>query len=239
VGKRQAAVAALVALVVLAAAPQTSTIFDSYRVALAARKSPANMEFEYTVTRSGPNRIITEEHRVYWTAQGIERNDTIAVNGTPLVPPRSRLLHRVAWPYDVGQFAVTTDEYDVSRPIIGSVAGRKAYVFTLNRPTQADFMITSLYVDASSRLPLRETFVVAGSNCQGSGSIDFLPTGANWLPIFVSVVCSGAAQGASPAPIYKEAIRFSNYRFPVTIPPDVFGQTPSSPASGEPVPPGP
>jgi hypothetical protein len=236
VGRRLAAVAAAAALVVLAAAPQTSTIFDSYRAALASRKIPANMEFEYTVTRSGPNRIVTELHRVYWTAQGLERNDTIAVNGTPLVPPRSRLLRRAIWPYDVGQFAVSTDEYDVAGPIVGSVAGRKAYVFTLTRNTQADFMITSLYVDATSRLPLRETYVVTGADCQGSGSIDFLPTGGYWLPIFVSVVCTGTAQGASPAPVYKEAIRFSNYRFPAAIPPDVFGQTPSSAASNEPVP---
>ena len=238
-GRGLAAATALTALVALAAVPATSTIFDSYRVALASRKIPANMEFEYTVTRSGPNRILTEQHRVYWTAQGVERNDTIAVNGTPLVPPRSRLLRRTAWPYDVGQFAVSTDEYDVARSIIGSVAGRKAYVFTLTRSAQADFMVTSLYVDAGSRLPLRETFAVAGSNCQGSGSIDFLPTGAYWLPIFVSVVCTGPAQGASPAPVYKEAIRFSNYRFPAAIPPDVFGQSPSSAAGSEPVPPNP
>jgi hypothetical protein len=236
VGRRLAAVVAAAALIALAAAPPTSTIFDSYRAALAARKTPANMEFEYTVTRSGPNRIVTEQHRVFWTAQGLERNDTIAVNGTPLVPPRSLLLRRAMWPYDVGQFAVSTDEYDVARPIVGSVAGRKAYVFTLTRSTQADFMITSLYLDASSRLPLRETYAVAGSNCQGSGSIDFLPTGGYWLPIFVSVVCTGSAQGASPAPVYKEAIRFINYRFPAAIPPDVFGQTPSAAASNEPAP---
>jgi hypothetical protein len=235
VDKRLAAGAAA-ALVALAAVPQTSTIYDSYRAALATRKIPANMEFEYTVTRSGPNRIVTEQHRVYWSAQGVERNDAIEVNGTPLVPAHSRLLRRATWPYDVGQFAVSSDEYTVSRPILAMVAGRKAYVFTLTRSAQADFIVTSLYVDAVRRLPLRETFVVAGSNCQGSGSIDFLPTGGYWLPSFVSVVCTGTAQGASPLPIYKEAIRFSSYSFPAAIPPDVFGQPPSSPASSGPVP---
>ena len=235
VDKRLAAVAAA-ALVALAAIPQGSTVFDSYRSALAIRKIPANMEFEYTVTRSGPNRIVTEQHRVYWSAQGVERNDTIEVNGTPLVPAHSRLLRRTTWPYDVGQFAVSTDEYAVARPIVASVAARRAYVFTLTRTTQADFMITSLYVDAAIRLPLRETFVVAGSNCQGSGSIDFLPTGGYWLPIFVSVVCTGSGAGASPPPVYKEAIRFSSYSFPTAIPPDVFGQPPSASASSEPVP---
>lgn len=240
VGRRLASAAVVLsALIALAAVPQSLTVFDSYRTALANRKTPLNMEFEYTVTRSGPNRIVTEQHRVYWTASGLERNDTIAVNGTPVVPARSRLLHRTSWPYDVAQFVVSTDEYDVARPVVSNVAGRKAYVFTVTRATQADFMITSLYLDASSRLPLRETYAVAGSNCQGSGSIDFLPTGGYWLPIFVSVVCTGSVQSASPSPVYKEAIRFANYRFPAAIPPDVFGQTPSAAATAEPAPPSP
>ncbi|MDQ6766732.1 MAG: hypothetical protein M3Z41_02890 [Candidatus Eremiobacteraeota bacterium] len=208
-----------------------AAILDSYHAALAARKTPANVEFEYTVTRSGPNRIRTEQHRVYWTDAGVERNDTIAVNGTPVVPARSRLLHRTIWPYDVGQFAVTTDEYDAAAAGVAFVSGRKAYVLTLTRGTRADFMLTSLYVDANSRLPLRQTFAVTGADCQGSGSIEFLPAGAYWLPTFVSVVCTGAAQGALPAPVYKESIRFNGYRFPSAIPPDVFGQPPSSQTS--------
>jgi hypothetical protein len=236
VGRRiAAATVALTALVALAALPQSLTIFDSYRAALVSRKTPLNMEFEYTVTRSGPNRIVTEQHRVYWTESGLERNDTIAVNATPVVPARSRLLHRTSWPYEVGQFVVSTDEYDVARPVVSSVAGRKAYVFAVTRATQADFMITSLYLDASSRLPLRETFVVAGSNCQGSGSIEFLPVGVYWLPTFVSVLCTGTAQDAFPAPTYKEAIRFSGYSFPATIPPDVFGQTQPAGATSTPL----
>lgn len=185
------------------------------------------MEFEYTVTRSGPTLIRTEQHRVYWTAAGLERNDTIAVNATPLVPARTRLLRRTAWPYDVGQFAVSTDDYAIVPGGATVVAGRKAYAFALTRNAQADFMLTALYLDASTRLPLRQTFAVSGVDCQGSGRIDFSPFGGYWLPSFVSVVCTGAPQAASPPAVFKEAIRFSAYSFPVTIPPDVFGQTPT------------
>jgi hypothetical protein len=223
---RRAAALAVTAAALVALAAEQSNVFDAYRAALAARKTPANMEFEYTVTRSGPNRIITEQHRVYWTVGGLERNDTIAVNATNLVPPRSRLLRRTAWPYDVGQFAVSPDEYDVAPAGVAVLSGRKTYVFTLTRGARADFAMKSLYVDAVSRLPLRQTFVVAGSDCRGSGSIDFLAAGAYWLPSFVSVICTGSAQGASPPPVFKEAIRFSGYRFPAAIPPDVFGETP-------------
>ncbi len=218
--------AAAVAFLLLGAATKL-TIFDSYHVALATRKTPLNMEFVYTVTRSGPNRIVTEQHRVYWTSTGLERNDTIAVNGTDLVPPRSSLLHRAEWPYDVGQFAVSGDEYTAVLTGLSAVANRKAYVYRLTRSTQADFEITSLYVDAKTRLPLRQTFSVAGADCQGSGTIDFLPAGGYWLPSFISVVCTGSAQSTSPAPVFKESIRFNSYTFPAAIPPDVFGQSSS------------
>ena len=229
VSSRAAAIlTALIALVAVAAAGEKSTIFDSYRNAMATRNTPANMEFTYTVTRSGPQRIVTEQHRVYWTATGLERNDTISINGTDLVPPRYQMLHRSEWPYDAGQFEVSPDDYTAVVTGVTSIANRKAYVLKLTRNAQADFTITALYVDAKTRLPLRQAFTVAGTDCQGSGSIDFLPSDVYWLPSFVSVLCTGVAQGAQPAPVFKEAIRFSGYSFPPAIPPDVFGQSSSS-----------
>lgn len=223
--------AALIALVTMSLTVDQPAVFDSYRVAMAARKTPDNMEFLYTVTRSGPQRIVTEQHRVYWTASGLERNDTISVNGTDLVPPRSLMLHRSDWPYDPGQFEVSPDDYSAALAGVTVLANRKAYVLKLVRSAQADFTVTTLYVDAKTRLPLRQDFVVTGADCQGSGGIEFLPAGGYWLPSFVSVVCTGAAQGAVAAPVFKEAIRFSNYSFPAAIPPDVFGKTPSTLAS--------
>jgi hypothetical protein len=219
-----AALAAAASLVLLAAS--SASLLDSYREALATRKIPAFMEFGYTVTRSGPGRIVTEEHRVFWANTGEERNDTLAVNGTPVVPAPSEVLHRAAWPYDASQFVVSPDDYDAVPAGITLIAGRKAYAFALARSSSADFMLKSLYVDAKTRLPLRQTFAIAGADCEGSGAINFGPVGPYWLPTFISVVCTQAGSGASPAPVFKESIRFTNYQFPSSIPADVF----SSPA---------
>jgi hypothetical protein len=208
----------------------SATVFDSYREALAKLKLPQYMEFAYTDTRSGPGRIVTEQHQVYWSASGAERNDTVQINGTPVVPARSQVIHRAAWPYDPNQFLVSSDEYDVTPAGSSVIAGRKAYGFILNRTSPADFILKSLYVDAKRRLPVRQTFAVAGSDCEGSGAINFGPVGSYWLPGFLSVVCmQSAASGGSQQP-FKESIRFSNYQFPAAIPADVF-QTPQS--SGE------
>jgi hypothetical protein len=221
-------------LVVVAA--NSASIMDSYRAALAARKVPAFMEFTYTVTRSGPNRIVTEQHRVYWASTGDERNDTIEVNGSPVIPAPSHVLHRTPWPYDPGQFAVSADDYDAVAAGTVVIAGRMTYAFALSRNSAADFMLKSLYVDTKTRLPVRQTFAVVGADCEGAGSINFVPVGAYWLPGFVSVVCTASGSAASPPPIYKESIRFTNYQFPNTIPPDVFGQV--SPGTSDDTPPG-
>jgi hypothetical protein len=215
-----------VAASLMLVAVSSASVLDSYRQALAIRKIPEFMEFGYTVTRSGPGRIVTEQHRVYWANPGEERNDTIAVNGTPVVPAPSQVLHRASWPYDASQFTVSPDDYDAVPAGISVIAGRKAYAFALVRSSSADFMLKSLYVDAKTRLPLRQTFAVAGADCEGSGAIDFGPVGAYWLPTFISVLCTQAGSGASPAPVFKESIRFTSYQFPSSIPADVF----SSPA---------
>jgi hypothetical protein len=220
------AVAAVAALAAIAA-----PTLDAYRTALASRKIPPYMEFTYTVTRSGPARIVTEQHRVYWASTGEERNDTIAVNGTPVVPAPSQLLHRSVWPYDPAQFAVSEDDYDATPAGSAIVAGRKTYAFALARNTTADFMLKSIYVDVRSHLPVRETFAVAGPDCEGSGSIDFGPFGRYWLPSFVSVVCTQTGSDASPPPVYKESIRFTSYQFPAVIPADIFGPSAASPDS--------
>lgn len=191
------------------------------------------MEFEYTVTRSGPNRIVTEQHRVYWTT-GEERNDTIAINGTPVIPAKSQLLRRSTWPYDPGQFTVSSDVYDATPAGIAVVAGHRTFAFTLARLGQADFVLKSLYVDTKRYLPVRETFAVAGTDCEGSGSIEFADDNGYWLPSFVAVSCSPIGETAAPAALYKESIRFTSYQFPAAIPSDVFGplSTGTPPGSG-------
>lgn len=219
-----AVASALAAWLLVAAAP--TSVLDAYRLAMASRKTPTTMVFEYTVTRSGPNRIVTEQHRVYWKDTGEERNDTIGVNGTPVVPATSQVVHRTIWPYDPNRFLVSADSYDATPAGATVIAGRKAYAFALTKSAPSDFILKALFVDAKTHLPLRETFAVAGEDCDGSGLIEFASAGGYWLPIFTSVACTETGSSITPAPVFKESIRFGNYRFPKVIPPDVFGATP-------------
>ena len=213
----------------LAAAPTPLGRLDAYRSALLTLKRPVYIEYDYVQTRSGPDRVVTEQHRVYRTDAGKERNDTVMINGTAVVPAISRILNRSQWPYDVAQFAVSSDDYDINATGIALVAGRKAYAFGLTRKSGADFKLKALYLDAHRFLPLRETFAVSGGTCAGDGVISFAAAAQYWLPTSVQVTCS--AQTASGPAVFKESIRFANYGFPNAIPADIFNAA-GSPAAG-------
>lgn len=224
------ACAGLAAWTQIAAAAPAARLMDAYRGALQTLERPPFVEYVYTQTRSSPNRIVTEQHRVYRTQDGQERNDTIMINGTAIIPAVSRILRRSVWPYDVAQFAPPADEYDSFAVPSALVAGRRAFGFKLARRTSADFMLTNLYIDPRRFLPVRETFSVTGGDCAGDGIINFGPAGKYWLPTSVQVTCTAQTQ-AGPA-IFKESIRFSNYGFPSSIPADVFSPAGSLDAGG-------
>ena len=204
----------------LGAAPTPLDRLDAYHSALLTLKRPAYIEYDYIQTRSGPDRVRTEQHRVYRTDAGQERNDTVMINGTAVVPAISRILRRTQWPYDVTQFAVSADAYDITPSGVALVSGRKAYAFSLARKTGADFKLKGLYVDSHRFLPLRETFAVTGGNCSGDGVISFGAAAQYWLPTSVQVTCT--AQTTSGPAVFKESIRFANYGFPNAIPAEIF-----------------
>jgi len=220
------ALAIAVACLPMAAKAEPSPAVDitltRYHAELVALPPLGNVVFRYSESRSGPTRAIAEEHRVYRRDDGEERNETTTVNGTQVVPAIVRFVSQPVWPYDVREFVVDSPTYNVLPLGTTVVGGRRALGFSTVRATPGDFAITGLYLDTARYLPLRETFEVSGGGCAGSGSIDFGPVGSQWLPSLASVTCSVAPDGTS----FKESITFSEYAFPATLPPDVFGGRP-------------
>jgi hypothetical protein len=202
--------------------PAADTVLTRYQTALETLPTMGNVVFRYSESRSGPTRALAEEHRVYRRDDGEERNETTAVNGVQVIPAIVRFSSEPVWAYDVREFRVDSPAYNVLPLGTTVVAGKRAFGFSTVRATPGDFAITGLYLDTARYLPLRETFEVSGGGCAGSGSIDFGPVGAQWLPTTVSVGCAVAPNGAA----FKESIAFSEYAFPETLPPDVFGGRP-------------
>ncbi len=202
--------------------PAADLALTRYQTALVALPPIGNIVFRYSESRSGPTRALAEEHRVYRRDDGEERNETTAVNGAKVVPAIVRFSSQPVWPYDVREFTVDGPTYNVLPLGTTVVGGKRAFGFSTVRATPGDFAITGLYLDTVRYLPLRETFEVSGGGCAGSGSIDFGPVGAHWLPTTASVSCAVAPNAAA----FKESISFSEYAFPETLPPDVFGGRP-------------
>ena len=213
-----------------AAAPQLTPALAlaAYQAAMTNATKPPNVTFEYTQTRSGPKRVITEVHRVYRNAAGDERNETLSVNGSTVAPPISVVYHKRAWPYDIDKFTAAQSEYDFTLTGTSTVSGKPAYAFVAKAKAPGAFAIEALYLAVDTGLPLRERFTANAPACAGKGSIDFGAFAAYWLPATISVSCMppdspGAASQLQTA-TYRETIRFSNYSFPARMPPEIFGR---------------
>jgi hypothetical protein len=229
----QGAIAAPAADVPVSAA---DALVARYRLAMQILKQPPNMVVEYTQTRSGPTRVVTENHRVYRDAVGHERNETTAVNGSTVSSPRVSIYVRPSWAYSPDKFFVDPDGYQIALRSIVEVDGRKAYAYSVVLKEAGAFAVTDLELDAHTAMPLREHFTATSSTCSATGSIDFGPSGGYWLPRIVSVTCPVVASPdqavITPAVAsYRDTIRFSSYSFPNAIPAQVFGLAPT-PAPG-------
>ncbi len=203
---------------------------SDYRFALSRLPRPQNMVFRYAQTRSGPTRVVTEQHLVYFNSRGPERNETTSFNGVSIVPVIVRIFSRAPWPYWADRFAASGEVYNADFNGLGIVSRRHVYSFRLSRPTPADFTLTGLEIDSVRYLPVRETFDVKTPGCSGAGWISFTAAARYWLPEAVSVDCTPPGGGAQPAasagggPIkFRESLRFFGWQFPAIIPAQVFG----------------
>ncbi|MBC5825662.1 MAG: hypothetical protein GIW99_04270 [Candidatus Eremiobacteraeota bacterium] len=204
---------------------------SEYRLAIAHLPRPPNMVFQYAQTRSGPVRVVTEQHRVYRNLVGKERNETISFNGVPIAPVIVRIFSRSPWPYFPDRFFVSGELYNAQFRGMTGRNRQRAYSFALARPTPADFSLTGLQIDALRYLPVRETFDVTAGNCSGPGWIAFGPVAKYWLPREIAVTCTsrnlpGTGLQTPAAVRFRESLRFSGWQFPPTVPSQVFGAAP-------------
>ena len=219
-----------------------SAALARYRALVVQLPVPRNLVFEYDQTRIGPSRVISERHRVYRNETGDERNETVLVNGTTIVPAIVRVFRRAAFPYDAARFLVDDERYSVKFIGLTVVAGRRVFAYDVasKTPVPADaphFAVKRLYLDAVRLLPLRELFEVAANACEGGGMIDFAPAERYWVAVSVRATCSPSAAPPSPTaaqPVkpktFRDSIRFFGYRFPAAIPPEVFARATASPS---------
>jgi hypothetical protein len=203
-----------------AATPSTQTQLDSqyvlqrYALALDAVPAPETVVFSYSVSQAGLANI-EQRHTIYRHGAD-ERDETLANDGVTLGHKRVRFDRR-ADPYAVAKLAPRTVTYQML--FLGTVKdGRHVdYVYeTTPIIKQSDAWIDEVTIDGARFLPRSIRFHTTTADARGKGTITYSPFGKFWLPLIASV---DATVHGKPA---RERIAWSDYRFPVALPPSTF-----------------
>jgi hypothetical protein len=212
---RVIAVLALVALVGASASHLDSQyVLQRYAAAIQAVSAPKVVVFSYTVSQVGPSNI-EQHHRIYRSGLDV-RDDTLSVDGITLLRKVVRISRHVDR-YAIARFAPSTGSYELL--FVGTVKDGRHFDYVyeatpLDRSSGA--RIDRLTIDGSNFLPRTVHFQSGGAGVDGSGEVEFGPSGKYWMP----VVADATAQvGGKPA---HERITWSDYRFPLSLPPSTF-----------------
>ncbi|MGA7201743.1 MAG: hypothetical protein WBX26_07935 [Candidatus Cybelea sp.] len=189
-------------------------VLQRYASALQAVSAPKVVVFSYTVSQVGPSNI-EQHHRIYRSGLDV-RDDTLSVDGITLLRKVVRISRHVDR-YAIVRFAPSTGSYELL--FLGTVKDGRHFDYVyeatpLNRSSGA--RIDRLTIDGSNFLPRTVHFQSGGAGVDGSGEVEFGPFGKYWMP----VVADATAQvGGKPA---HERITWSDYRFPLSLPPSTF-----------------
>ena len=189
-------------------------VLAQYALALKAVSAPKVVVFSYTVSQVGPSNI-EQHHRIYRSGLDV-RDDTLSVDGITLLRKVAR-ISRYQDRYAIARFSPSTGSYELL--FLGTVKdGRHLdYVYEatpLNRSSGT--WIDRLTIDGANFLPRVVRFHSGGAGVEGSGEVEFGPSGKYWMPMLAD---ASAQVGGKPA---RERIAWSDYRFPQSLPPSTF-----------------
>lgn len=189
-------------------------VLAGYTHAIATLRAPSVVIFSYTVSQTGTNNI-EQHHRIYRSGLDV-RDETLSIDGIALSHKMVRFEQRPDR-YTVARFAPATGAYEML--FLGTVKDGKHVDYTyettpLNRG--AATWIDRITIDGANFLPRIVHFHTQGDTVAGSGEIEFGAFGTYWMPI--SATATAQIDG-KPA---RERIAWTDYRFPLSLPPSTF-----------------
>jgi hypothetical protein len=189
-------------------------VLAQYALALKAVSAPKVVVFSYTVSQVGRSNI-EQHHRIYRSGLDV-RDDTLSVDGITLLRKVAR-ISKHADRYAVARFAPSSSAYELL--FLGTVKdGRHLdYVYEATPLTRSSgTWIDRLTIDGANFLPRVVHFHSGGAGVEGSGEVEFGPSGKYWMPMLAD---ASAQVGGKPA---RERIAWGDYRFPQSLPPSTF-----------------
>lgn len=192
----------------------SQVVLQRYAVALEAVPVPKTVVFTYTVSQAGPNNI-EQRHVVYRSGDHV-RDETLAVDGVPLVRK-------------IVQFQQREDRYAVARISPRSASYQMLFLHTVKDGKHDDYVyettplikpdgawVDSVTVDGTTFLPREIRFHTGSAQATGTGVVTYAPFGRFWMP---TAATADARVNGKPA---RERIAWSDYRFPTSLPPSTF-----------------
>lgn len=192
-----------------------------YEDELAQASPPPALIFEYTMEQVGPHDI-EQTHRVYRQSTS-ERDEILDVDGRSLPVPSVTISTRRTDRYDITSVAPRQPQYGFLFVRSLQDGDRVDYVFrTVNR-SGAPFAVVDLTIDGDSFLPSVIDFRSTDAAGRAFGRLTYGPVDDHWLIHDASV--SARVDGA---PV-RERLTWTNYQFPLVLPPSTFAQRGGSP----------
>ncbi|MBV8148852.1 MAG: hypothetical protein JO092_07155 [Candidatus Eremiobacteraeota bacterium] len=222
--------ALLVALITVAASPlqlDSQYVLQRYMLAIDTVVQPKAVIFTYTVSQAGPSTI--EQRHVIFRNGADVRDETLAVDGVPLVRKLVRFSHRED-SYAIVRLAPRTTEYELL--FVGTLKdGRHVdYLYDATPLIRtASALIDRVTIDGVRYLPRTVYFTTQGPEAKGSARVQYAAFGKYWMPVAADV---DAVVRGKPA---RERITWSDYSFPQSLPASAFA--PPKPLPGSTLPP--
>jgi hypothetical protein len=223
---RLRALLTLVAFVAAAAGPKPAVaakaapalaavaVLANYESVLAKALTPPYVSFEYTVEQVGV-RDLQQDHRIYRDRSN-ERDELLSVNGEALTRPVVRLFRGRVERYTLGRLAPRASGYTFHYLRTNRDGKRTSYEFATTPKVPGQFRIDRVTIDGTSFMPTQLAFTTKSGSVVGRGALVFGKVDRYYVPFSVNLTAD--VQGKPT----REKIVWSHYRFPDSLPSNVF-----------------
>jgi hypothetical protein len=195
-------------------ATNEAAILARYATLVAKASSAPFVSFDYTVEQVGL-RDFQQVHRIYRDKSN-ERDELTIVNDELLPRPVVRLYRRKPERYSVGRVAPRAPAYAFRYLAPARNGKHAAYVFATIPKVAGRFRVDRVTIDGVTAMPTQLQFTTKSGAVVGRGTIEFMKVDRYYVPSAVTVHATVDGQET------RERIVWTHYRFPKSLPSNVF-----------------
>jgi hypothetical protein len=193
---------------------EPNVVLQRYAEALTKIAAPPALIFDYTVEQVGLHDI-EQTHRIY-RGRGMERDETLAIDGRKLAAPVVRVIAGAVTHYNLLTVAPRSDRYTLTFLKTQREDGHFNYLFRAAHRVPTVFAVDGMTIDGITFLPTVMTFSTVAGSIKSTGKLVYGEIAGYRLIREASV---SAVVGGKVA---RERIIWTEYQFPASLPASTF-----------------